>query len=107
MLGLSDIHKLITYCTIVESFFVTLSVSGLLYLRYKQPNITRPIKVNIAVPIVFVVICVFLLIMPCVEAPLEVGMGTLITISGVPAYYLGVKWTDKPRWFQNVMRKYI
>lgn len=106
MLAVSDIHKLITYCTIVESFFVTLSVSGLLYLRYKQPNISRPIKVNIAVPILFVVICIFLLIMPCFEAPYEVGMGTLITASGIPAYYAGVKWTNKPAWFQKLMRKF-
>lgn len=103
MLCLNDIHKLITYCTIVESFFVTLSVSGLLYLRYTKPNITRPIKVNLVVPIIFVIICIFLLIMPCVEKPFEVGMGVIITLSGIPAYYFGVYKTEKPDWYNNIM----
>lgn len=107
MLCTSDIHKLITYCTIVESFFVTLSVSGLLYLRWKEPNLPRPIRVNIIVPIIFVIICIFLLIMPCLEAPFEVGMGLLITLSGIPAYYLGVLWKNKPEWFQRIMRKFM
>lgn len=107
MLSISDVHKLITYCTVVESFFVTLSVSGLLYLRYKQPNITRPIKVHLAIPIIFVVICVFLLILPCFADPESVGFGALITATGVPVYYLGLKWKSKPQWFQNIMRKYF
>ncbi|GJQ72826.1 hypothetical protein Trydic_g1475 [Trypoxylus dichotomus] len=106
MLISSDIHQLITYCTIVESFFVMLSVAGLLYLRWKQPELPRPIKVNIIVPIVFVIICLFLILMPCFEAPFEVGMGVLITLSGIPAYYIGVKWTDKPAAFMRTMNKF-
>lgn len=105
MLGIGNIHKLITYCTIVESFFVMVSVAGLLYMRWKRPKLKRPIKVWIGVPIIFVMLCFFLIIMPCVEAPYEVGMGVLITLSGIPAYYLGVCWTHKPLWFQNTMRK--
>lgn len=38
MLCTSDIHFLIQYCTIVESFFVMFFVSGLLYLRWKKPK---------------------------------------------------------------------
>lgn len=103
MLGIGNIHKLITYCTIVESFFVMLSVAGLLYMRWKRPKLERPIKIWIGVPVIFVLLCFFLIVMPCVEAPYEVGMGVLITLSGIPAYYLGVCWTEKPLWFQNVM----
>jgi len=29
----NDIHQLITYCTIAESFFVMISGSGVLYMR--------------------------------------------------------------------------
>lgn len=105
MLCTNDIHKLITYCTIVESFFVMLSVAGLLYMRWSQPDLVRPIKVSLIFPITFVLICIFLIIMPCVEAPYEVGMGVSITVSGIPAYYLGVCWKSKPRWFQNIMGK--
>lgn len=46
MLCISDVHVLITYCSIVESFFIMLSVSAVLYLRYTRPNLPRPIKVS-------------------------------------------------------------
>ena len=46
MLCTSDIFVLITYCSIVESFFIMLSVTGVLWLRYKKPNMNRPIKVS-------------------------------------------------------------
>lgn len=46
MLTISDVHTLITYSMIVESFFIMLSVSAVLYFRYKRPNMHRPIKVS-------------------------------------------------------------
>lgn len=49
MLVISDVHVLITYCSIVESFFIMLSVSAVLYLRYTRPNLYRPIKVSMAI----------------------------------------------------------
>lgn len=102
MLCTSDIFVLITYCSIVESFFIMISVAGILWLRYKRPNMTRPIKVPLWIPIVFVTLCVFLVVVPCYERPYEVGMGLLITISGIPAYFLGVVWKSKPIWFQKM-----
>lgn len=106
MLCTSDIQLLIQYCTIVESLFVTVSVCGLLYLRWKNPKLSRPIRVHIGVPIVFVLICIFLLILPVIESPLIVLGGLLITLSGIPVYYFGVYWQDKPKPFLHFMGKY-
>ncbi|CAG9815729.1 unnamed protein product [Phaedon cochleariae] len=103
MLCTSDIHMLIQYCTIVESFFITLSVAGLLYLRWKNPKMSRPIRIHILVPIVFVLICLFLLILPMVDSPLIVLGGLVITLSGVPVYFFGVYWKAKPKGFQKFM----
>lgn len=72
-------------------------------MRHTRPKLVRPIRVNVLVPIAFVVICFFLIVMPCVEAPYEVGMGALITLSGVPAYYFGIYWKDKPEWYRKFM----
>ncbi|XP_014600893.1 PREDICTED: Y+L amino acid transporter 2 [Polistes canadensis] len=102
MLCTSDIFVLITYCSIVESFFIMLSVAGVLWLRYKKPNMTRPIKVPLWIPITFVALCAFLVLVPCYERPYEVGMGILITVSGIPAYFMGVRWQKKPTWFQKI-----
>lgn len=46
MLSTNKLDVLITYCTIVESFFIMLSVAGVLWLRHKRPKMPRPIKVN-------------------------------------------------------------
>lgn len=45
MLISGDVYKLITYCTFVESFFTTLSAAAVLWLRWKKPELKRPIKV--------------------------------------------------------------
>lgn len=103
MLCFSDVEALITYSSFVETFFIALSVSGILWLRYKRPNMERPIKIPVWIPIFFVIICIFLLIVPCYDAPYEVGMGVLITASGIPIYVLCIAQGKKPRWFTNAM----
>ncbi|KAF7994784.1 hypothetical protein HCN44_004256 [Aphidius gifuensis] len=102
MLCTNDIFVLITYCSFVESFFIMLSVSGVLWLRYSRPKMERPIKVPIIIPIIFVLICAFLVILPCFVQPEVVGWGIVITLSGVPAYFIGVEWKNKPQWFEKM-----
>uniref|UniRef100_A0A6M2DWE8 Putative amino acid transporter n=1 Tax=Xenopsylla cheopis TaxID=163159 RepID=A0A6M2DWE8_XENCH len=101
MLCTTDVLVLITYCSIVESTFITLSVSSVLYLRWKKPEMLRPIKVSLWIPIVFVIICFLLVVVPCYVAPYEVGIGILITLTGIPAYYFGVV-CSKPNWFNKI-----
>ena len=47
MLCSSDVYTLINYTSFVESSFIGISVAGLLYLRYKCPDLHRPIKVRL------------------------------------------------------------
>uniref|UniRef100_A0A8D8FFT6 Large neutral amino acids transporter small subunit 2 n=2 Tax=Culex pipiens TaxID=7175 RepID=A0A8D8FFT6_CULPI len=103
-LFISDVYVLITYSSIVESFFIMLSVSAVLYFRYTRPDINRPIKVQLWIPVVFVIICAFLIVVPCYVAPYEVGMGVLITLAGIPVYWIGVAWKDKPESFERALR---
>ncbi|KAL5281714.1 SLC7A6.2 family protein [Megaselia abdita] len=105
MLIISDVHVLITYCSIVESFFIMLSVSGVLYLRYTRPNLYRPIKVQLWIPIVFVAVCAFLIVVPFYVAPVECGMGVLITVIGIPVFYLNSLWKNKPACIVNAIER--
>ena len=79
------------------------SDSGTKYLFI--PFSERPIKVSIGIPIVFLIICAFLVFMPLYVEPVQVGMGILITVIGVPVYLVGVHWRNKPQWFNEFMRK--
>ncbi|KDR07989.1 Cystine/glutamate transporter [Zootermopsis nevadensis] len=102
MLSTSDIYLLITYSSIVESVFIMLSVTGILWLRWKRPNMVRPIKVSLWVPAVFLIVCLFLVIVLCYARPFEVIMGAVITLTGLPAFWVGVMWQNKPLWFRNM-----
>lgn len=63
-------------------------------------------QVSLWIPITFVLICAFLVLVPCMERPIEVGMGVLITVSGIPAFMLGVAWKNKPAKFQEMNGKH-
>lgn len=39
--------------------------------------------------------------------PQVVGWGIVITLSGVPAYFIGVEWKNKPQWFEKMNGKII
>lgn len=87
LLFIRDVYVLINYVSFVEALFTLISVSGLLWLRKKQPNTTRPIKVNFIIPIVYLLTCGFLVISSCYKSAMEVGIGTAIILSGIPVYY--------------------
>ncbi|CAH2234924.1 jg27923, partial [Pararge aegeria aegeria] len=95
MLIPNNLTAVITYCTVVESFFTTLSCSAVLWLRYKKPDLVRPIRVSLWIPSVFVAVCSILLVVPILSEPVAVGAGALMTLAGVPVYYLFVKSQPK------------
>lgn len=106
----TDVFVLITYTAFSEAMFIMLSVGGLLWLRIKQPNTKRPIKVNIILPVVFFLISLFLVVLPFFSQPLETSIGAGIMLSGIPVYFLTIYWKDKPlayRKFIHVLTEYV
>ncbi|KAL6266272.1 hypothetical protein P5V15_003132 [Pogonomyrmex californicus] len=106
LLIIEDVYVLINYVSFVEALFTTLSVSGLLWLRYKKPDLQRPIKVSIILPIIFFIICAFLVTFPCYVSPWEVGIGIIIILSGIPVYCIFIDWKTKPDWLVNASHKF-
>lgn len=102
LLVIKDVYVLINYVSFVEALFTLISVSGLLWLRYKNPDAQRPIKVNIALPIIFFIICAFLVTLPCYVRPWEVGVGLVIIFSGIPVYMVFIHWENKPLWLEKM-----
>lgn len=88
MLLVSDVEQLINYFSQILWFSVAASIAGMLWLRYKEPEMPRPIKVNLIIPILFLICCAFLIIFPIPENPWNTLIGIGITLSGVPVYYL-------------------
>ncbi|XP_035211132.1 large neutral amino acids transporter small subunit 2-like isoform X1 [Stegodyphus dumicola] len=104
-LSTTEVYVLINYTAFVEALFVTLSVAGMVWLRYTKPDLERPIKVNIFLPITFLVVCAFLVTFPFYVSPWETGMGIAITLTGIPVYLVTIYWQDKPRFYKTAIGK--
>jgi len=98
MVALGDnVYLLINYVSFVLWSMVGAAVAGQLWWRYKRPDLPRPIKFHIAVPISFFGFCVFLVAVPMVAEPVNAAIGACIALSGIPVYLMGVKWNNKPK----------
>ncbi|RWS23101.1 large neutral amino acids transporter small subunit 2-like protein [Leptotrombidium deliense] len=99
----TEVYVLINYTAFTGWFFISMSIAALIWLRIKQPNMKRPIKVNILMPIIFILICIFLVTCPFYLMPVEAGIGLIITFSGVPIYFLTIFIENKPNFYQNII----
>lgn len=82
MLLISDVFVLINYYGQILWFSTAACIAGMLWLRHKQPNLPRPIRVNTIIPIVFLACCVFLILFPIPTQPWNTVIGIVITLTG-------------------------
>ncbi|XP_063953966.1 cystine/glutamate transporter-like isoform X2 [Lytechinus pictus] len=103
MLISGDVSSLINYTGFAGWFFTALACAVIPYYRWKYPNLKRPFKVPLVIPIIFVFCALFLVGMSIYSSPVDCGIGLAITLLGIPVYYVGVAWKNKPQWFKNGM----
>jgi L-type amino acid transporter 5 len=106
MLLVDDLDNLILYGIFSELFFILISISSVIYFRYKRPNAIRPIKVHICFPLIFMSICIFLISLTLYQNPIETGIGILFLAGGIPLYCIGILWEEKPKWFKQFLGKF-
>lgn len=102
MLISKDIYVLINYTSFVESIFMGMSVAGLLYMRWKRPEMKRPIKVSLILPITFMFLITFLVVFPLFGNAVECLIGLAMILTGIPVYIVMVAWTGKPKSFKRL-----
>uniref|UniRef100_H2YQ49 Amino acid permease/ SLC12A domain-containing protein n=1 Tax=Ciona savignyi TaxID=51511 RepID=H2YQ49_CIOSA len=81
-----DIWSLITYFSFFNWLCVGMAILGLLHWRYKYPDMERPVKMHISLPITFFIAAAFLVVMAVYAAPKECLIGACIVLTGIPVY---------------------
>lgn len=99
----SNIFALINYVGFATWLSIGAAVLCLPWLRWKQPNLPRPIKVNIIFPIFYLLATIFVVVVPMIASPVETGYGCLMILSSIPVYCIFIAWRNKPKWFNHTM----
>eukprot|EP00111_Clytia_hemisphaerica_P021985 TCONS_00064646-protein len=98
----SNFGTLITYFNFVAWVTYGVTFGSLLWLRYKRPDLKRPYKVFIGIPVVMVFCSLYLVIAPFASAPLESFFCLLFILSGIPFYFAFVKYQIIPdKWLKK------
>ncbi|KAJ4923578.1 hypothetical protein JOQ06_004116 [Pogonophryne albipinna] len=97
ILCIGETHNLINYVSFINYLSYGVTIAGLLYHRWKKPNLYRPIKVSLLVPLSYLLFWVLLLGFSLYSEPVVCGVGLVIMLTGVPVYFLGVHWKEKPK----------
>ncbi|XP_017328048.1 solute carrier family 7 member 8a [Ictalurus punctatus] len=105
MLCTSDIYTLINYVGFINYLFYGVTVAGQIVLRIKQPDMPRPIKISLVWPVIYLLFWAFLLVFSLYSEPVVCGIGLAIMLTGVPVYFLGVYWDNKPQCFNTFVDK--
>uniref|UniRef100_A0A8C5J7P3 Solute carrier family 7 member 10 n=1 Tax=Junco hyemalis TaxID=40217 RepID=A0A8C5J7P3_JUNHY len=100
-----DTYTLINYVSFINYLCYGVTIIGLIVLRWRKPKIFRPIKVNLLIPITYLAFWAFLLVFSLYSEPIVCGVGLIIILTGVPVFFLGVYWRNKPKCVNRLIGK--
>lgn len=94
---LGNMRILLTLNGLAEYAFFFLTVLGAIILRFREPNLPRPVKPFIAIPALFAFISGFVVIRGAVFAPVQAAVLLGIWVIGVLFYYVRLFITSRKR----------
>jgi len=87
-----NIWSLITYFSFFNWLCIGMAILGMIIWRFKYPELERPVKMHISLPIIFFLASAFLVVMAIYAAPMECLIGMVMALSGVPVYFITIRF---------------
>lgn len=88
MIMMGGIESLIDFFSFTVSFFYAMAMAALLVLRRTRPNLARPYKVPIIIPIIVLVVSILLMICPIIDNPKLEYIYSILFIAGGALTYV-------------------
>ncbi|EMP23996.1 Cystine/glutamate transporter [Chelonia mydas] len=88
MVCIGDIYHLLNFFSFSRWLFIGLATLGLIIHRYRHPELPRPFKVPLFIPVCFTIVCLFAVGMSFYSDPVYVSTGCAMVLSGFPVYFL-------------------
>ncbi|KAF2709119.1 amino acid transporter [Pleomassaria siparia CBS 279.74] len=89
---LGNMRILLTLNGLAEYFFFFLTVLGAIILRWREPDLHRPVKPFILIPVIFAIISGFVVVRGALFAPIQAAVLLGIWVVGGVYYYVRWRW---------------
>ena len=93
---------LVMYMGFALNIFPVMAVMGMMYFRYKEPEITRPYRVPLypAIPLVYITLSIGMMIAALMNWTTTSLFAIGIVVAGIPVFYLW-QWGVKKKTLQE------
>jgi L-type amino acid transporter 9 len=90
-----NFRALLTFNGLGEYTFFFLTVVGAIVLRYREPNLNRPYKPFVLIPVTFALVSGFVVVRGAIFAPLQAVVLLILWVIGAVFYRLRGAWTSE------------
>jgi L-type amino acid transporter 9 len=90
-------QTLVNYFNFASWTFYGATIAALLWLRYRQPDLKRPYKVFIGIPVLVLLAAIYLVLAPFYDNPLQSFYAVLFILLGLVFYVIFVKYQVTPK----------